>query len=61
MVRYTFYEEFAYRVLFCKDLFFEKEQEYRFILPTEQINEGTKYDVKLSSDYNISDIEDILG
>lgn len=61
MVRYTFYEDYAYRILFCKDLFFEKEQEYRFILPEEQIDEGTKYDVKLSSDYGISDIEDVLG
>jgi len=61
MVRYTFYEEFAYRVLFCKDLFFEKEQEYRFVLPTERIDAGTKYSVKLSSDYQIDDIKDVLG
>lgn len=61
MVKYTFYGDYAYRVLFCKDLFFEKEQEYRFILPEEQIDEGTKYGVKLSSAYSISNIEDVLG
>lgn len=61
MVRYTFYEDFAYRVLFCKDLFFENEQEYRFILPTERIDEGTKYNVKFSCEYKISDIQDVLG
>lgn len=57
---YAFYEEFAYRVLFCKDIFFEKEQEYRFILPSEHIDEGKKYDVKLSRKYVISDIEDLV-
>ena len=61
MKRYAFYEEYAYRVLFCKDLFFEKEQEYRFILPTERIDEGTKYNVKLSCKYKISNIEDVLN
>lgn len=61
MIRYKLSADYAYRVLLCKDLYFEKEQEYRFILPNDQIDGGTKYDVVLSSEYGISDIEDILG
>lgn len=43
--RYTFYADYAFRVLFCKDVFFEKEQEYRIVLPNEKIEAGMSYPV----------------
>lgn len=54
--RYTFYADYAFRVLFCKDVFFEKEQEYRIVLPNEVIEEGKSYPVKLSEEYEICDL-----
>ena len=39
-IRYTFYADYAFRVLFCKDVFFEQEQEYRIVLPNETIEAG---------------------
>lgn len=54
--RYTFYTDFAFRVLFCKDVFFEKEQEYRIVLPNEKIEIGKSYAVQLLSDYEIYDL-----
>ena len=54
--RYTFYEDYAFRVLFCKDVFFEKEQEYRIILPNEAIEDGKSYPVRLSEEYEICDL-----
>lgn len=54
--RYTFYADYAFRVLLCKDVFFEKEQEYRIILPNEVIEEGKSYPVKLSEEYEICDL-----
>ncbi len=53
--RYTFYEDYAFRVLFCKDVFFEKEQEYRIVLPNEVIEGGKSYLVKFSDKYEIYD------
>lgn len=54
--RYTFYAEYAFRVLFCKDVFFEKEQEYRIVLPNEVIESGKSYPVKFSAKYEICDL-----
>lgn len=45
-----------FRVLFCKDVFFEKEQEYRIILPNEVIEDGKSYPVRLSEEYEICDL-----
>lgn len=61
MTKYTFLADFAFRVLFCKDMYFENEQEYRIVLPSEYIEEGTKYPVHFSKEYKISDIEKIIG
>ena len=55
-IRYTFYADYAFRVLFCKDVFFEKEQEYRIVLPNETIEAGKSYPVRLSKDYEIIDL-----
>lgn len=55
--KYTFYADYAFRVLFCKDVFFEKEQEYRIVLPNETIEAGKSYPVQLSKDYEIIDLD----
>ena len=57
MTTYSLYAENAYRVLFCKDIFFADEQEYRIVLPDEIINEGTLYPVNLSTKYKVEDID----
>ena len=54
--KYTFYEDYAFRVLFCKDIFFEKEQEYRIVMPNEKIENGKNYPVNLSTEYEICDL-----
>lgn len=54
--RYVFYVDYAFRILFCKDVFFEQEQEYRIVLPTEKIEVGKSYPVQLSTDYEIYDL-----
>ena len=53
---YIFYADYAFRVLFCKDVFFKKEQEYRIVLPNEIIEAGRSYPVQLSMDYKICDL-----
>lgn len=59
-IKYTFCADYAYRVLFCKDVFFRNEQEYRIVLPTESIDKGTKYPVKLSTKYKIFDLDNFF-
>lgn len=54
---YGFNEAYAFRVLFCKDVFFEQEQEYRIVLPKEKIDVGKSYPVQLSTDYKIYDLK----
>lgn len=56
-VKYTFYADYTFRVLFCKDVFFEKEQEYRIVLPDEVIECSKNYPVKLSEKYEICDLD----
>ena len=55
--RYVFCADYVYRALFCKDVFFKDEQEYRIILPDELITEGTRYPVKLSESIEIVPLE----
>jgi hypothetical protein len=59
--RYTFYADYAFRVLFCKDVFFEKEQEFRIVLPDEKIENGKSYPVNLSTEYEICDLNAFFG
>ena len=54
---YSLSEEFAYRVLFCKDVFFEEEREFRFVLPEDHILMGTSYPVNLTEEYKIEELE----
>lgn len=57
ITQYMFRDDYAYRVLFCKDVFFCNEQEYRILLPNDVIQRGTNYPVKLSTKYNLYDLE----
>ena len=60
MTRYTLYADYAYRVLFCKDVYFKEEQEYRIVLPDDIIESGTIYPVCLSCKYEILDLEEFF-
>lgn len=57
---YVFRADYAYRALFCKDVFFKDEQEYRIVLPNEMITEGTRYPIKVSENIKIVPLEDFL-
>ena len=57
---YSFKVKYAYRALFCKDVFFDKEQEYRIVLPNEKIDKGESYPIKLSKKYEIFDLEEFF-
>ena len=57
---YSLAANYAYRVLFCKDVFFEREQEYRLVLPEETIYESTKYPVKIQESISIRPLDDFL-
>ena len=59
-VRYRFCTDFAYRVLFCKDVFFKDEQEFRFVMPEEHISVGTNYPVNLKDTYKIEKLESFM-
>lgn len=59
--KYTFKATYVYRVLFCKDVYFRDEQEYRIVLPDDVITEGTYYSVNLSEDIKIVPIAEILN
>lgn len=58
--RYTFRADYAYRVLFCKDVFFAGEQEYRIVLPNEVIESSKSYPISLSRKYEICSLKDFF-
>lgn len=57
---YSFHADYVYRVLFCKDVFFEREQEYRIVLPAEQILTGTIYPVEYNTEFAIQNLDEFL-
>ena len=59
-LKYSFQAEYVYRVLFCKDVFFKPEQEYRIVLPNESISEGTHYPVSFSRGMRTVPLEEFL-
>lgn len=59
-MNYMFRDDYAYRVLFCKYVFFCNEQEYHILLQNDVIQRGTNYSVKLSTKYNLYDMEAFL-
>jgi len=58
--RTVFDAKFVFRSLLCKDVYFSKEQEYRFILTTVNIDEPREFDVKIRSDIELVDISEII-
>ncbi len=58
---YSFNEKYVYRALMCKDTFFEKEQEYRIILPNKKITHGTVFHVNFTTAPRIMSIEDLFS
>lgn len=60
-ITYTFYADYAYRVLFCKDVFFRNEQEYRIVLPNDVIDDGRSYPIKLSTEYKMYSLNDFFA
>lgn len=59
--RYSFVADYAYRALFCKDVFFSDEQEYRIVLPEERICKGTKYSVRIRQKIEVISLDELLG
>ena len=57
MKKYSFVADYVYRVLFCKDVFFTDEQEYRIVLPDEKIKEGTRFSIELSDPINVLSLD----
>lgn len=55
--QYSFEAKYLFRILFCKDVFFKDEQEYRIVLPNERIDTGKEYDVQLTEKINILPID----
>lgn len=54
---YSFNADYVYRILQCKDVYFSCEQEFRIILPHEEIENGTKYPIRTSTKYEIQDLD----
>jgi len=57
---YSFHADYVYRILFCKDIFFSDEQEYRIVLPKERITHGISYPVKLSENIEVLSLSDFF-
>lgn len=58
---WSFKAEYVYRALFCKDVFFMNEQEFRFVLPKESIETGTTYSVEFTEQPTIMDLDDFMS
>ena len=61
MKKYSFRADYVYRVLFCKDVFFQDEQEYRIVLPDEKITKGTAFPIKLSDSIQVLSIDNLFN
>ena len=59
-VKYVFCADYVYRSLFCKDVFFRQEQEYRIVLPEESISEGKHYPVKLGTGIQMMPLDEFM-
>ena len=55
---YRFLADYVYRALLCKDIFFKNEQEYRIVLPDEQIEESTDFKVNITEKIDIISLSD---
>ena len=59
--RYCLASAYSYRALFCKDVFFKDEHEYRIILPSETITHGTHYPIHIRQTINIMSINEFIN
>lgn len=50
-----------YRCLFCKDIYFQNEQEYRILLPEITITSPKEFQIPLTSPIKLFDIDKILS
>lgn len=57
---YSLQEDYVFRVLFCKDVFFSNEQEYRIVLPHEKISKATSYAVNLSEKIKVLSLSEFF-
>ena len=57
---YRFLEKYVYRCMFCKDIYFKDEQEYRIVLQNEKIESSKVYQVKYDKKPNIINLEEFL-
>lgn len=57
---YTFYADYAFRVLFCKDVYFSEEQEYRILIPSETIIESKTYPAQITNKITVISIDDFF-
>lgn len=58
--KYTINENNVFRFLLCKDIFFENEQEYRFILPKDTIKKGTIYHIRLNQAISVVNLKELF-
>ena len=58
---YTFLAKYVYRCLFCKDIFFKNEQEYRIVLQNEKIETSRNYRVNYSKNLGIMNLDEFLS
>jgi len=60
MKKYSVMVEHVFRSLFCKDVFFKGEQEFRILLPDTRIDKAKKYSVHFSEELDIYDLDSFL-
>lgn len=57
---YFLIPEYIYRVLFCKDVFFKNEHEYRIVLPSETITCSKRYPIHIRQTIKIIPLDVFL-
>lgn len=60
-IKYSFSANYVYRCLFCKDIYFQNEQEYRILLPKTSIDSPQEFQIPLTSPIKLFDIDEILS
>ena len=58
---YKFIAKYVYRALLCKDVYFKDEQEYRIVLPNEEIDVGTAYPVKYRNEIRVMNLDSFFN
>jgi len=58
---YSFNADYAFRTLFCKDIYFKNEQEYRIVLPNIKIDVGTCFPAKIQEKIDVISLRDFFA